>query len=145
MSLDDEREKVLRANYAAFNNGDIDGLIQNLHPEIELLGADEQGRLNPDEAWRGKEEARRFYEGIRNEVGVRWIEIVELVIEGDAIVAKVFLHGENEAMGMEGAVPAVRRHVFEGLLIKRVETYRQGWALPRFEERRADERPETSW
>ena len=134
MSLDDEREKVLRASYAAFNNGDIDGVLENLHPDVELCGADEQGRINPDEVWRGKEEARRFYEGIRAELGMQWIEIVDLVTDGDSIVAKVFLHGANEEMGMEGAVPAVRRHLFEDLLIKRVETYRQGWALPRFDD-----------
>ena len=81
----------------------------------------------------GQDEARRFYEGVRGVMGVQWIEIVELEFDGDAIVAKVFLHGSNEASRAEGAVPAVRRHVFDGLLIKRVETYRQGWSLPRFE------------
>ena len=42
----EKRKKVIRANYAAFNNGDIDGVLENLHPEIELLGADEDGQLN---------------------------------------------------------------------------------------------------
>jgi len=134
MSLNDEREKVLRANYTAFNNGDIDGVLENLHHDVELIGADEQGQLNEDEAWRGREEARRFYEGVRSEMGLQWIEIVELEFDGDAIVAKVFLHGSNEKSRMEGAVPAVRRHVFEDLVIKRVETYREGWALPRFDD-----------
>jgi len=133
VSQAEEREKVLRANYTAFNNGDIEGLLEHVHPDVELVGADEQGKLNPDEAWRGKDEARRFYEGVRGVMGVQWIEIVELEFDGDAIVAKVFLHGSNEASRTEGAVPAVRRHVFDGLLIKRVETYRQGWSLPRFE------------
>jgi len=130
----ENRKKVIRANYAAFNNGDIDGVLENLHPEIELVGADEEGRLNESEIWRGHEEARRFYTGLRNEIGLRWVEIVTLESEGEAIVATVWLHGSNDEANMEGAVPAVRRHIFEGLLISRVETYRQGWELPGFDE-----------
>jgi hypothetical protein len=133
MSMKDERKKVIRANYAAFNNGDIDGALRNLHPEIELIGADEVGDFNEGEAWRGHDEARRFYEGIRRHMGMQWIEIEKLESQGEAIVATVWLHGSNEAERIEGAVPAVRRHIFDGLLIRRVETYRQGWRLPDFE------------
>jgi len=132
-ALSDRRKKVVRSNYAAFNNGDIDGVLENLHPEIELVGADEDGHVNEREVWRGHEEARRFYEGVRNEVGLRWIEIVKLELEGEAIVATVWLHGANDDANVEGAVPAVRHHTFDGLLIRRVVTYRQGWHLPRFE------------
>jgi hypothetical protein len=134
VSLDEERKKVIRANYAAFNNGDVEGILKNLHPDIELIGADEEGNFNEGEAWRGHDEARRFYQGIRREMGMHWIEIEKLETDGGAIVATVWLHGENEAHKVEGAVPAVRRHVFDGLLIKRVETYRHGWHLPFFDQ-----------
>lgn len=132
--LSEMRKKVVRTNYAAFNNGDIDGVLENLHPDIELVGASEDGVPNKNESWRGHAEARRFYEGLRNEIGLKWIEIVSLETDGEAIVATVWLHGTNEAANMEGAVPAVRHTTFDGLLIKRVETYRQGWELPDFDE-----------
>lgn len=128
------RKKLVRTAYAAFNNGDFDRVLSGLHPEVEIFGADEVGRLNENEVWRGREEARRFYEGLRHEIGLRWIEIVKLEVDGDVVVATVLLHGEHKASGWSGAVPAVRRHTFEGDLIKRVETYRKGWDLPSFEE-----------
>ncbi|HYH60678.1 MAG TPA: nuclear transport factor 2 family protein [Solirubrobacterales bacterium] len=136
IDLAEQRKKVIRSNYAAFNNGDIDGVLENLHPEIELVGADEDGRLNESELWQGHEEARRFYDGLRNEIGLQWIEIVSLETEGegDTIVATVWLHGSSDDQNLEGAVPAVRRHIFDGTLIRRVETYRQGWELPSFDE-----------
>ena len=138
--LAEQRMKVIRANYAAYNNGDIDGVLQNLHSEVELVGANEDGNVRESEIWRGHEEARRFYEGVRNEMGLQWIEIAKLETDGEAIVATVWLHGTNDNSNTEGAIPAIRRHTFEGLLIKRVETFRQGWELPHFDTTEA-ERP----
>lgn len=131
--LAERRMKVIRASYAAYNNGDVDGILQNLHPDIELIGANEDGNARESEVWRGHAAARRFYEGVRGEMGLQWVEIVKLEEDGEAIVATVWLHGSNENANMEGAIPAVRRHTFEGFLIRCVETYRQGWELPRFD------------
>ena len=132
---EDMRKKLVRTAYTAFNNGDLEQVLSSLHPEVEIVGADEVGRLNENEVWRGHEEALRFYEGLRNEIGLRWIEIVKLEVNGDVVVATVLLHGEHKASGWSGAVPAVRRHTFDGDLIRRVETYRKGWDLPSFEEK----------
>ena len=59
---------------------------------------------------RGRDEVRGFFERLFDEVGHNEVEIAELEVREDTVVASVYLHGTMRATGLSGAIPAV--HVF---------------------------------
>lgn len=121
------RLKVVRENYVAFNNGDIDGVMRPMHPDVEMIVADENGRVDESQHHRGRAEVRAFFEEVQHSVSLTWVEIRELTPSEECIVALVWIHGRVDAMGAEGKIPAVHRYTFDVDEISRIETFRPDW------------------
>ncbi len=121
------RLKLIRANYAAFNNGDIDGVMIPMHPEVEMIVADENGSVDPEQDFRGAIAVRSFFEAVKRDAGMSWVEVLAMHEVGSAVVSRVRIHGRVNGTGAEGFIPAVHRYTFEGDLIVRIETFRPEW------------------
>ena len=59
--MSEENIDTVRALYGALNRGDIDGLVQHLHPEVEIHPAT-GGILDMGTTYRGREGMRQFAE-----------------------------------------------------------------------------------
>ena len=128
--MDEEAErhlKIVRENYIAFNNGDVDGVMRPMHPEVEVIVADETGQVDPGQHHSGAAEVRGFFDEIKHTVGLSWVEVMEMTATGDSVVVNAFIHGRIRESGEEGSIPAVHRYTFEGAEIIKVETFRREW------------------
>ncbi len=127
MGAESDRLKIVRANYAAFSNGDIDGIMEPMSDDVEIIAADEHGVIDPDQHFAGGPAARAFFEEIKSVVALSWVEIEKLTESDNAVVAEVSIHGRIRATEREGVIPAVHRLTFRGEEIVRIETFRPNW------------------
>jgi ketosteroid isomerase-like protein len=122
--------KIVRENYVAFNNGDVDGVMRPMHPEVEVIVADENGRVDPSQHHAGAAKVRSFFDEIKHTVGLNWVEVEDMTATEDSVIATVSIHGRIRESGDEGLIPAVHRYTFERDEIIRVETFRPEWRSP---------------
>lgn len=86
-----------RALYEAFNRGDIDAAVQNLHPEVELKPA----LIGPGvkDHYRGRDELKEFFETITDVWDSLTVEVEEMIEAPDGRLVAV----ENwRARGRDG-------------------------------------------
>jgi hypothetical protein len=100
----------VRAGIAAFNGGDLEGLMEIYHPEVVfdtlLLGTQH-----------GKEDVRRLFEENRGTLSGYTLEPVELVDVGEVVIAVIQLGGAGD-----DRIAFV--HTFEDGLMVRQQTFR---------------------
>jgi ketosteroid isomerase-like protein len=77
---------VLRKGYAAVNRGDIEGLLESVHPDVEFtsLIAEAEG-----ETFKGHDGVRRWWEQVVIPLGGLHGELEEVRDLGDAVLARV--------------------------------------------------------
>src|SRR4051794_31918623 len=93
--MSQENAEIVRSAYDHLNRGDVEGLI-DLCDDDFLMDMSERV-FNPD-TYRGHDDIRRFYEGVRSVwESYRW-NVEETRVVGDVVVA--MLH--CEAQGHEG-------------------------------------------
>ena len=93
----------LREGYAAFNRGDLEGVLDSVAPGFVLTDRDEV----PDAGtYRGLDEALQAFAGVRAEFDEYEIEPVEMVDGGDWVVVTARQVGVGKASGVrvEGEV-----------------------------------------
>ncbi|MDQ3571251.1 MAG: nuclear transport factor 2 family protein [Actinomycetota bacterium] len=119
------RLELVRRHYAAYNAHDIEAQLATLAPEIEIIAFDEAGRVS--EHWRGIEEARDFFVGIRAVVGDSRATLDAVKADGDRVFVRLSLSGVLRRTGEEGEIQAVHLHSFSDMGIVRIQTYRPDW------------------
>jgi ketosteroid isomerase-like protein len=84
--MSEENVEALRKGYAAVNRGDIDGLLVNIHPDVEFtsLIAEAEGEL-----FRGHEGVRRWWKEVVLPLGGLHGEPEEVRDLGDTVIARV--------------------------------------------------------
>jgi ketosteroid isomerase-like protein len=122
---DGAQVELVRRHYAAYDRRDIDGIVETLHPQVEIVSHDELGKA--DRAWRGRAAARGLFVEITALVADTRVEILSLEAERDRVEATVRLHGVLRATGQTGPVPAVHRFELRDGLIAKIETFRPDW------------------
>ena len=77
---------VLRKGYAAVNRGDIEGLLESVHPDVEFtsLIAEAEG-----ETFKGHDGVRRWWEQVVVPLGGLHGELEDVRDLGDTLVARV--------------------------------------------------------
>lgn len=121
-----ENLKAVRLHYAAFADGDLDGLIAGLDPNILICVHDEHGKSVGD-GIRGRDDARAFFEEIHAEVTHTTVEIEKLRADENKVLAQVSLGGTNRATGVTGAIPAVHLFTLFDGRIREIRTHRPDW------------------
>jgi ketosteroid isomerase-like protein len=120
--MSEENVEALRRAYEAFNRRDFDGVVEILHPEVELSPA-LVGPGVPSHC-RGREEAKAYFETISDVWETQTIEPKELIVAPDGRVLVV----ENwRSRGRDGIeIDTVMTDVYEfrdGLCL-RIEGFR---------------------
>ena len=88
---------MVRAGYEAFNRGDVEAALAQLHPDIEWWPATDEPITAP---YRGHEGYRRLVAGIREAVPDIQIEVEELFVAGGFVVACLRFWGRGGDSGV---------------------------------------------
>jgi ketosteroid isomerase-like protein len=115
-------EETLRAFYAAFNRHDFDGALELMAPEVEIhpaLG----GVLDIESEYRGKEEARRFFETISEGAHVE-VDLKQIIDPGGGHLLAIENWQPRGRQGMETTVEISDLYTFRDGLIIRVVGFR---------------------
>ena len=76
--------EAIRQGYEAFNRGDVEGVLEGLHPDIEWVVPD---FLPEPDTYRGPEGVRKFFQGWTDAFEGFNVEIEELGDYGEHVVA----------------------------------------------------------
>lgn len=88
--------EMVRAGYEAFNRGDTEAAIAPLHPDIEWWPAADEPITDP---YRGHDGYLRLVAGIREAVPDIQIEVEELFVAGERVVACLRFWGRGRDSG----------------------------------------------
>ena len=89
----------IAAGVAAFNSGDIDGMLVPIHPEVEFepLKAVLEGSV-----YRGHEGFRRWLEDMAEDWGEFTIDVIDIrPLDDDRVLVEARLHARSRASGVE--------------------------------------------
>jgi ketosteroid isomerase-like protein len=118
--------KLVRLHYAAFADGDLDGVLGTLDPNVTIRVHDEHGRHTQDPI-RGRDGARAFFQGIEAAITNPMVQVDELTADANRVLARVHLAGTMRDTGVTGAIPAVHLFTVEDGLICEIRTHRPEW------------------
>jgi ketosteroid isomerase-like protein len=124
--LGNQNAAVVRLHYEAFSAGDLSALLAGLSTDVAISIHDEHGKAG-GEPIRGRDEARRFFEGIHAAVADPEVEIHRLRADGDRVLAQVSLGGTLRETGRSGRIPAVHLFTLHDGLITEIRTHRPDW------------------
>jgi uncharacterized protein len=108
--------------FEAFGNGDLDGLLETVHPDSRwtYVGA------NPRPAkgvYVGKDGAKRFFGNILRNLDMKAFQPAEFVTEGDTVVVFGFESGRVKATGKRFRNEWAQKYVVRDNLITEMEEY----------------------
>lgn len=127
--------KKVRLAYAAFNNQDIDGLLEFLHPDIEVVGADENGDEVPGQRFTGKAGVAAYMTLIRDVLENPNIHEEELHDGQHRVVAVIRIQGILRSNGAVAVIPAVHFFGFKDGLIRWMRFHRTSLEDPALQRR----------
>jgi len=90
----------VRRGYDAWNRGEIEDLLESLHPDVEWLGHPQMPEPGP---YRGREAVERWIREFRDVWGEVTATPVEFVDAGDHVIVLVRMAGRGRGSGAEVA------------------------------------------
>jgi ketosteroid isomerase-like protein len=126
VASEDSHTELVRRHYAAYDRGDIDGIVETLHPEVEIVAHDPENG-GADRVWYGRTAARGLFVEIKSLIADNRAEIRSLEEREGRVQVSLSMHGVRRDTGEAGPLPAVHIHDFRDGLIARIETYRPEW------------------
>ena len=106
---------TMRRSIDAYNAGNVDGLLEMAHPDIEWEVAPEHPASTTH---RGLEEVRAYHEDWRNTLDDMRLDVLSITEDGDSVVAVCRIHGKGSESGADVEVE-----------IAFLATYRDGKAI----------------
>jgi len=106
---------TMRRSIDAYNAGNVDGLLEMAHPDIEWEVAPEHPASTTH---RGLEEVRAYHEDWRNTLDDMRLDVLSITEVGDSVVAVCRIHGKGSESGADVEVE-----------IAFLATYRDGKAI----------------
>jgi uncharacterized protein len=94
---------VVRAGFAAYNAGDVDGLLAVCAPDVELVPLPS---LLTGEPFRGHEGVREYLDAISDDWSQRAVELDRLIEAGDEVVLRGRFQARGRSSGVELDAPA---------------------------------------
>ena len=95
----------IKRGYEAFNRGDLEDAVRDLHPDIEWRVALELPDSPPDETYRGREGVMRFWQNWHGTFEGFGVEIEEIIDAGDAVVVVGAVRGRGAVSGANVGTP----------------------------------------
>jgi len=105
----------MRRSIEAYNSGDLDGLLEMSHPDIEWEVAPEHPASTTH---RGLDEVRAYHEDWRNTLDDMHLDVLSIAEAGDSVVAVCRIRGKGSESGADVEVE-----------IAFLATYRDGKAV----------------
>ena len=90
--------EVVRRIIDALNRGDVDGMLERMHPDFEWRPLESSPVAR---AYRGREEVRRYVEDWLGHFESLRIDLQDPTEVGDRVVTVVHGHGRGRASGVE--------------------------------------------
>ena len=103
--MSDEAIERVKRGYAAFNRGDLDEAVKDLHPDIEWQVALELPDSPPDNTYRGHEGVMRFWRSWHDTFEGFSVEIEEIIDAGDCVLVVGAVHGRGAVSGADVETP----------------------------------------
>ena len=120
MSDPETNVEVVKRGYEHFNRGDLEWVLDHLHPRIVW----EDAKRMPDaRIYRGIEEVRKFLGSFERHWEEISFEPVELREAGESVLAFVHLVGRGKASGAEVDAHLVHVWEFRDLKVLRIRTF----------------------
>jgi uncharacterized protein len=94
---------VVRAGFAAYNAGDVEGLLAVCDPDVELVPLPS---LLTGEPYRGHQGVRDYLGAISDDWSQRAVELDRLVEVGDEVVLRGRFQARGRSSGVEVDAPA---------------------------------------
>ena len=117
---------IIRAHYEAFNRADLEALAEGLDPDVEFVPGDAVATAEFGGPLRGRDRVREWFEQLFEVVVNNRVEVAEMEMDGERVVASVYLHGSLRESGVSGALPAVHVFTVRDGLILRNQIFRRG-------------------
>ncbi len=89
-------DEIVRAAYAAFNEGDLERVLSLAHPEVEVRDPERTGQV-----FRGHDGYREFVREWLDNFDDYRVEIVETVVNGDQVLVVAVQHARGRGSGVE--------------------------------------------
>jgi uncharacterized protein len=90
--------ETIRATYAAFNRGDIAGVLKNMDESI-VFTTPGSAAVPMAGTRRGLDEVRRFFEDLERRMEFTAFDVRELLAQGNRVVALVHYEGRDRKTG----------------------------------------------
>ena len=113
------RTALIRASIEAVNRGDLDGVIAFCHDDVEMKRVD---GIPEHEMVHGKAALRSFLEP--DVFSEQELELRQITEDGDAVLAHLTVRNRGAASGIDLEVEAYNVYLFDGELVRRVESWR---------------------
>jgi uncharacterized protein len=101
--MPDASTAALSAAIDAFNHRDLEGMLERIHPDVELIPL---RALMEGGGYRGHEGVRRWVRDAEDEIEGMLVRTDELRGTGDVVVVLGAIHGRLRASGIELDMPA---------------------------------------
>ena len=118
----DDATGVVQQMFAAFGAGDLDGLLETVHPESRWTYFGANPRLARAE-FTGRAQVRKFFEGILGRLEMTAFETREFVAEGDTVVVFGGESGTVRSTGQPFRNEWAQKYVVKGGLITSMAEY----------------------
>ena len=98
-----ENVEIARRAYAAFNRGDLEGMVADFAPEFEYVPTGVLPGTLPH-SYRGPEGWKEYVSLLESEFYDSQVEVRELVEAGDRVLASLTLRGRGKQSGLEASM-----------------------------------------
>jgi ketosteroid isomerase-like protein len=113
------RTASIRASIEAINRGDLDAVVAFCHDDVEMKRVD---GIPEHEMVHGKPALRSFLEP--DVFSEQKIEVRRITEDGDAVLAHLSVRNRGAASGIDLEVESYNVYLFDGELVRRVESWR---------------------
>ena len=121
MAQTDDPRSIVEDMFAAFGRGDIDTLLESVHPESRWTYIGANPRTTKSE-FSGKDAVRKFFEGILKRLDMSAFNTDEYIVEGETVVIFGSETGTVRKTGDHFHNESSQKYVVrEGLIVEMVE------------------------
>ena len=122
MTDTNEPTATVQRMYAAFGAGDLDALIETVHPDSRWIYIGANPRLSKAE-FAGRESVKKFFETIVERLEITEFNTDEFIVDGDTVVVLGSEAGKVKATGQSFRNEWAQKYVVQDKQIIRMAEY----------------------
>jgi ketosteroid isomerase-like protein len=119
--MSEQNVEVVRRLFELYGSGGMEAALEVMDEEIEIVIPPDMS-AEPD-SYHGHDGARRYFAGFEGMIDDVSYEALELIPEGEHVLARARLGGRGASSGLEVDLESVVVHTVEGGKITRIVPY----------------------